>query len=68
MSLPLSPPRTPSSRSRPQSSRMSSAKNLKLDESNYLYKNIAYEDHKYWQNRFLFGPEYHYFITQMVFY
>jgi hypothetical protein len=31
-----------------------------------LYRKIAADNHKYWQNRFLFGPEYFEFVQQII--
>ena len=39
---------------------------LKLTKDSAIYQKIAAENHKYWQNRFLFGNEYHEFVGQIT--
>lgn len=41
---------------------------LQLDVTSPLYKKIAADNHKYWQNRFLFGAEYFEFAQQIMLY
>jgi len=38
------------------------------EESSDIEAKIAYENQKYWQNRFLFGVEYHEFIYDLALY
>jgi len=41
---------------------------LQLDVTSPLYRKIAADNHKYWQNRFLFGAEYFEFVQQVILY
>jgi hypothetical protein len=41
-------------------------KTLNMDPESHIYKKVANSNHKYWQNRYLFGDECADFVKQLV--